>query len=171
MRNIRTRSGMAPVTVALLLVMGLLLSSCATTGGVGSERPPETLELVLGLEQTREIDIENKLTYALSRLFGIENVVVLVSSRARFGSIEETEEVQAYEEAPERLLRRTGGPGEIQRVTVAVLINSDVLTPEEREDMDRLREGLYPLVADGAGLLIDDEFGDSVSILFMPFAN
>ena len=63
--------------------------------------------------------------------------------------------------------------GEIQRVTVAILINSDVLTPEEKEDTDRLMEKLYPLVVNGAGLIMDegDQFGDSVAILFMPFVN
>ncbi len=58
-------------------------------------------------------------------------------------------------------------------MTIAVMINSNVLTPEEREDTAGLREELYRIVADGAGLAIDvdDEFGDSVSILFMPFAD
>ncbi len=172
MKKARTGSGMSAVTVALLLAASLILGSCARTSDVLRE-PPDTLELLAGLEQTREITLEEDLTYALSRLFGMENVHVLVSSRARYGTTEEREAVKADEGEGERVVLHTGDMGEIQRVTVAVLINSDALTPEEKEDIQGLREKLYPLVANGAGLIMDegDQFGDSVAILFMPFVN
>ncbi len=173
MRKTQIRSRMPAVTVALLLATSLVLGSCATTKRVRRERRLDLLELVAGLEQTREFTVEEKLMYALSRLFGVDNVVVLVSSRAHYGTFEESEEVEAHDDEPARVLSRTTGPGQIQRVTIAVMINSDVLTPEEREDTQGLREELYRIVADGAGLTMDgdDEFGDSVSILFMPFAD
>jgi flagellar biosynthesis/type III secretory pathway M-ring protein FliF/YscJ len=163
---------MSAVTVSFLLAASLILSSCATTSDALRE-PPDTLELIAGLEQTREVVMEEDLTYALSRLFGIENVVVLVSSRASYGTTEEREEVRENEGERERVLLHSGEIGEIRRVTVAVLINSDVLTPAEKEDMGVLREKLYALVANGAGLIMeeDNEFGDSLAILFMPFAN
>jgi flagellar biosynthesis/type III secretory pathway M-ring protein FliF/YscJ len=172
MKKARKTSGMSAVTVALLLAASLILGSCAKTSEVLRE-PPDTLELLAGLEQTREITLEEELTYLLSRLFGIENVHVLVSSRARYGTTEEREEVTADGGEPAKVILHTGDMGEIQRVTVAVLINSDVLTPEEKEDPNRLLEKLYLLVANGAGLIMeeDDKFGDSVAILFMPFAN
>ncbi len=172
MRKTLTRSGMSAVTVALLLAASLVLGSCARTSDVLRE-PPDTLELLAGLEQTREMIMEEELTYALSRLFGLENVHVLVSSRARYGTTEEREVVKADDGEGERVVLNTGDMGEIQRVTVAILINSDVLTPEEKEDTERLMEKLGPLVVNGAGLIMEegDQFGDSVAILFMPFVN
>ena len=172
MRKARTMSGMSAVTVALLLAASLVLSSCATTNEVLRE-PPDLLELVAGLEQTREVVLEEELTFALSRIFGLENVHVIVSSRAQYGTTEEREEVSNVEAGHEKVVAHTSDMGQIQRVTVAVLINSDVLSLEQEEDIEGLREKLYHLVANGAGLIIEEghEFGDSVAILFMPFVN
>jgi len=171
MKKARTVSGMSAVTVALLLAASLTLSSCGTTGDVVRE-PPDLLELIAGIEQTREVVLEEELTYALSRLFGIGNVHVVVSSHARYGTTEEREEV-GVEGGHKKVVVNTGDMGEIQRVTVAVLINSDVLSPEQRENIEGLREKLFLLVANGAGLIMeeDDKFGDSVAILFMPFVD
>jgi len=172
MKKARTGSGMSAFTVALLLAASLILGSCAGTSDILRE-PPDTLEFLAGLEQTREIALEEELTYLLSRLFGIENVHVVVASRARYGTAEEREEGTSGDGEHTRVMLQTRDMGEIQRVTVAVLINSNVLTPEEKEDTNRLREKLYPLVINGAGLIMeeDDKFGDSLAILFMPFAN
>lgn len=173
MRRTAMRSGMSAVTVALFLVTSVFLSSCATTKEVVREPVPDTFELVAGLEQTREINLEDKLTYALGTLFGFDNVVVVASSRARYGSMSESEEMPAYEGEPGRGFLRTREPGGIERQTVVVLINADALTPEQEENIEELHEELYRVVADSAGLMIDvdDQFGDSVSILFMPFAD
>jgi hypothetical protein len=55
-------------------------------------------------------------------------------------------------------------------VTVAVVINSDVLTPEQREgNAGELYEVLYEIVENGAGLFLEEGMGDRVSIAFMPF--
>ena len=128
------------------------------------------LEFGATLEQTREVIVEDKLTYALSRLFGVDNVVVLVSSRAHYGSIEEREGMEPAGNEPQWEFRRNSGPGGIEKVTVAVVVNEDALTPEQKANIEELREKLRQTVADGAGLAINDGSGDSVSIVFMPFA-
>jgi len=170
MRTSSVRSRVPMVTVALLLATTLLLNSCATTKQVEVDRPPEMLEFVAGLEQAREITIEEKLTYALGRLFGYENVIVLVSSHARYGEMEERQEMEPTEDEPGWVFSQHGGPGDIERVTVAVVINSDILTPEQREgDLGELYDVLYEIVENGAGLLLEEGMGDRVSIVFMPF--
>ena len=162
----------APVAVTVLLVFtaSLLLNSCVTTQEAEPELAPDRLELLAALEQTREISIEENLTYALSRLFGVDNVVVLVSSRAHYGTVEERHGVDAGGDEPQWEFRRSSGPGEVQRVTVAVVINEDALTQKQKANREELREKLSRMVADGAGLLIGDESRDPVSILFMPLA-
>ena len=128
------------------------------------------LEFVAGLERARESTIEENLTYALGRLFGFDNVIVLVSSHARYGEMEEQQEMEPADDEPGWVFRQSAGPGEIQRVTVAVVINSDVLTPEQKEgNMAELHEILYEIVENGAGLVVEDSIGDRVSIVFMPF--
>ena len=170
MRTSSVRPKVPMVNVALFLAAAFLLSSCATTKEFEVDRPPEMLEFVAGLEQAREITIEEKLTYALGRLFGYENVIVLVSSQARYGEIEERQEMEPSEDEPGWVFSQHGGPGEIERVTVAVVINSDILTPEQREgDVGELYEVLYEIVENGAGLVVEEVMGDRVSIAFMPF--
>jgi len=162
------------VTTAVFLAAGLLLSSCVTTEEFKEEPLPESLELIAALEQTREISLENKLTYPLSRLFGIDNVAVVVSSRAHYGSIEEGETMQETDRenrTAEREFRRCTGPGEVARSTVAVLINATALTQEQQRDLEKLREQVRQLVIDGAGLRVEGESPDSVSVLFVPFAD
>lgn len=167
MRELRITLERPMIAVALFLVASLLLSSCATTKDVEVVRPPDTLEFVAGLEQAREITIEENLTYALGRLFSFDNVIVLVSSRARYGEMEERQEMKPTDTEPGWVFSRSGGPGEIERVTVTVVINEDVLTPEQRADKDKLRDVLHQIVENGAGL--EQELGDRVSIVFMPF--
>ena len=171
MRPIHAKSRVTvAVTVLLVSTASLLLSSCVTTQEAQPEPTPDRLELLAALEQTRQIAIEENLTYALSRLFGVDNIVVLVSSRAHYGTVEERHEVETGSDEPQWEFRRISGPGEIERVTVAVVINEDVLTPQQKANREGLREKLSRMVADGAGLMIGDEAGDSVSILFMPLA-
>jgi hypothetical protein len=167
--HVKSRAAVA-VTILLLSTASLLVNSCVTTQEAGPEPAPDRLELLAALEQTREITIEENLTYALSRLFGVDNVVVLVSSRAHYGTVEERHGVDASGDETEWRFRRSSGPGEVERVTVAVVINEDALTPEQKANREELREKLSRIVADGAGLLIGDESRDSVSILFMPLA-
>jgi flagellar biosynthesis/type III secretory pathway M-ring protein FliF/YscJ len=157
------------IAVALFLSSGLLLCSCATTKEVDVPRPPAALEFVAGLEQTREITVEENLTYALGRLFGFDNVIVLVSSHAFYGEMEERQEMKGTENEPGWVFSRRYGPGEIERVTVAVVINEDVLTPEQKADIHELRAILHQIVEDGAGLVVEEGMEDRVSIVFMPF--
>ena len=171
MRELRVRSRGPTVKIAFFIVASLVLSSCATTEDVGVTRTPDVLEFVAGLEQAREITVEDKLTYAFSRLFGIDNVVVLVSSQARYGNMKEREEMAATADEPGWAFSRSGGPGEIERMTVAVVINENVLTQQQRAHMDELREELLRMIVDGAGLVMDEESGDSVSVLFMRFVD
>ena len=162
-------SSATAVAIALCVAASLLLGSCVTTQEAQPEPAPDRLELLAALEQTREITIEENLTYALSRLFGVDNVVVLVSSRAHYGTVEERHGPDAGGDEPQWEFRRSSGPGEIERMTVAVVINEDALTQEQNANREELREKLSRMVADGAGLMIGDEAGDSLSILFMPF--
>ena len=160
------------VTAVLFLAASLLLSSCVTTKDVEVTRSrPDMLEFVAGLEQAREITIEENLTYALGRLFGYDNVIVLVSSHARYGEMEERQEMEPTDDEPGWVFSRSGGPGEIERVTVAVVINEDVLTPEQRADRDELHDMLHQIAENGAGLIVDEGMEDRVSIVFMPFVD
>ncbi len=169
MRELRVTLKRPRIALALLLAAGVLLCSCATTREAEITRPPDTLEFVVGLEQAREIAIEENLTYALGRLFGFDNVIVLVSSRARYGDMEERQEMKATENEPGWVFSRNYGPGEIERVTVAVVINEDVLTPEQKADLHELQAILHQIVEDGAGLVVEEGMEDRVSIVFMPF--
>jgi hypothetical protein len=169
MRSTGSGSRVSGITVAVLLVTGLLLGSCATTKDVMYEHGLEEAEIIASLEQTRKMILEEDLTYLLGMLFGFENVVVIASSRARYDTAVESEEIESHEDEEMRLSRRVVGPGQIERQTVAVVINSAALTEDEREDIDLLLEKLVPLVANGAGLIMEDDFGDAVSVVFMPF--
>lgn len=169
MRGLRVTLKRPMIAVALFLAASLLLGSCATTKEVEITRPPDTLEFVVGLEQAREITVEENLTYALGRLFGFDNVIVLVSSQARYGEMEERQEMKATEDEPGWVFSRSYGPGEIERVTVAVVINEDVLTPEQKADIHQLQAILHQIVEDGAGLVVEEGMEDRVSIVFMPF--
>jgi len=169
MRELRVTLKSPRIAVALFLAASLLLGSCATTKEVEVTRPADTLEFVVGLEQAREITVEENLTYALGRLFGFDNVIVLVSSHARYGDMEERQERKATENEPGWVFSRSYGPGEIERVTVAVVINEDVLTPEQKADLHELRAILHQIVEDGAGLVVEEGMEDRVSIVFMPF--
>jgi flagellar biosynthesis/type III secretory pathway M-ring protein FliF/YscJ len=168
MRTSHVRLSRPMVIVVLFFAASLLLNSCVTTKDVEVERRVlDMLEVVAGLEQAREITIEENLTYALGRLFGYDNVIALVSSHARYGEMEERQEMEPTDDEPGWVFSRSGGPGEIERVAVAVVINEDVLTPEQRADKDKLRDALHQIVENGAGL--EQELGDRVSIVFMPF--
>ncbi len=168
MRRACVKGAVPALATVLLPAASLILSSCAATQQIEPQHAPAELELVATLEQTREIVIEEKLKQALGRLFGADNVIVLVSLQARYGTAEERHGIGAGGDEPQWEFRRKSGPGGIERLTVSVVINEDALTPEQNANREELREKLSQIVTDGAGLMIGDESGDRVSIVFMP---
>ena len=164
--NIKARASL--LAMVLVTTASLLMSSCLTTQESELQPTPAELEFVATLEQTREIVIEEKLKQALSRLFGADNVIVLVALRAQYGSSEERHGMDSSGDEPRWEFHRESGPGGVERLTVSIIINENALTQEQKSNREELRETLSQMVADGAGMMLSDESADRVSILFMP---
>jgi len=159
-------------SVLIVMVVGLILGSCSTMrSGRLQQAPLSSLELVASLEQTRELNIEDNLTYALSRLFGVDNVVVLVSSRAHYGIMEERVVREGGGTEPRREFHRRTAPGDNDRTTVVVIINASAVTPEQTDDIEKLRDDLRQIIVDGTGMRLGDGSADSVTISFIPFSD